>query len=44
MEENEFKENLNNLAKIFFENHPPLKSHDELDQFLDSLNLLEIWS
>ena len=44
MEENEFKENLNNLAKNFFENHPPLKSRDELDQFLDSLNLLEIWS
>ena len=44
MDENTFEENLKELAKNFFNNHPPLKSREELDEFLDSLNLLEIWS
>ena len=44
MDENTFEENLKELAKNFFNNHPPLKSREELDEFLDSLNLLEFWS
>ena len=44
MDEKTFEENLKELAKNFFDKHPPLKSRDELDEFLDSLNLLEIWS
>jgi len=41
--EDDFEEQLIKKIKKFYESNPPLTSHDELDKFLSSIDLLEIW-
>ena len=43
-EEIEIQDQIIEKMKKYFESNPPITSHDELDNFLSEIGLLEVWS
>ena len=42
--EEDFQEQLIEKIKNYYKSNPPITSHDELDNFLSAIDLLEIWN